>query len=204
MWVQSLGQEEPLEEGMTTHSSILAWRIPMDRGDGGLQFIGSQRVGHNLTTKKQQQQTCIFCSCRYFDVLSFSELFIFLVSCVNSWVSHTKLWDGYQICLVTSLRADLISVWVCVRARTVMSWLFATPWTVAHQAPLSMGFSRQEYWSGLPLPSPGALPNPGVEPVSLVSPVLAGLFFTTAPPGKPLNSVTLCHGEVSKNVLVLG
>ena len=90
----------------------------MDRGDGGLQFIGSQRVGHNLTTKKQQQQTCIFCSCRYFDVLSFSELFIFLVSCVNSWVSHTKLWDGYQICLVTSLRADLISVWVCVRARS--------------------------------------------------------------------------------------
>ena len=42
--------------------------------------------------------------------------------------------------------------------------LFATPWTVAHQAPPSMGFSRQEYWSGLPLPSPGDLPNPGIEP----------------------------------------
>ena len=41
--------------------------------------------------------------------------------------------------------------------------LFATPWTVAHQAPLSMGFSRQEYWSGLPFPSPGDLPNPGIE-----------------------------------------
>ena len=44
--------------------------------------------------------------------------------------------------------------------------LFATPWTVAHQAPLSVGISRQEYWSGLPFPSPGNLPNPGIEPVS--------------------------------------
>ena len=44
--------------------------------------------------------------------------------------------------------------------------LFATPWAVAHQAPLSMGFSRQEYWSGLPFPSPGDLPNPGIEPGS--------------------------------------
>ena len=44
--------------------------------------------------------------------------------------------------------------------------LFVTPWTVAHQAPPSMGFSRQEYWSGLPFPSPGDLPDPGIEPVS--------------------------------------
>ena len=46
--------------------------------------------------------------------------------------------------------------------------LFATPWTVAHQAPLSMGFSRQEYWSGLPFPSPGDIPDPGIEPRSPV------------------------------------
>ena len=45
-------------------------------------------------------------------------------------------------------------------------WLFATPWTVAYQGPLSMGFSRQEYWSGLPFPSPGDLPSPGIEPRS--------------------------------------
>ena len=49
---------------------------------------------------------------------------------------------------------------------TVVSDSFATPWTVAHQAPLSMGFPRQDYWSGLPFPSPGDLPNPGIEPVS--------------------------------------
>ena len=58
--------------------------------------------------------------------------------------------------------------------------LFVTPWTIAHQAPLSMGFSRQEYWSGLPGPSPGDLPDPGIEPTSLVSPALAGGFFTTS------------------------
>ena len=62
--------------------------------------------------------------------------------------------------------------------------LFATPWTVAYQAPLSMGFSRQEYWSGLPCPSPGDLPDPGIKDTSLVSPALAGRFFTTAAPGK--------------------
>ena len=57
--------------------------------------------------------------------------------------------------------------------------LFMTPWTVACQAPLSMGFSKQEYWSGLPCPPPGALPNPGTKPKSLMSPALAGGFFTT-------------------------
>ena len=57
--------------------------------------------------------------------------------------------------------------------------LLVTPWTLAHQVPLSMGFSRQEYWSGLPCPPPGDLPNPGIEPMSLTSPALAGEFFTT-------------------------
>ena len=52
-------------------------------------------------------------------------------------------------------------------------------WTVAPQAPLSMGFSRQEYWSGWPFPSPGDIPNPGIKPASLTSPALAGGFFTT-------------------------
>ena len=54
----------------------------------------------------------------------------------------------------------------------------ATPWTVAHKVPLSMGFSRQEYWSGLAFPAPGDLPDPGIEPAS---PELAGRFFTAEP-----------------------
>ena len=61
--------------------------------------------------------------------------------------------------------------------------LFATPWTVAHQVPLSMGFSRQEYWSGFPFPSPGDLPNPGIEPRSAT---LQADALTSAPPGKPI------------------
>ena len=63
-----------------------------------------------------------------------------------------------------------------------MSDSFVTPWAVVHQAPLSMGFLRQEYLSGLPFPSPGDLLNLGIQPAS---PALAGRFFTTEPPGKP-------------------
>ena len=55
--------------------------------------------------------------------------------------------------------------------------LFATLWTVAHQVPLSMGFSRQEYWRRLPCPPPGGLSNPGIKPMSLMSPALAGRFY---------------------------
>ena len=61
-------------------------------------------------------------------------------------------------------------------------WLFVSPWTVAHQAPPSMGFSRQEYWSGLPFPSPGDLPNPGIEPRS---PALLADALASEPPGEP-------------------
>ena len=60
--------------------------------------------------------------------------------------------------------------------------LYVTPWTVALQASLSMEFSREEYWSGLPFPTPRDLLNPGIEPVSLVSPALVGGFFTTGNP----------------------
>ena len=63
--------------------------------------------------------------------------------------------------------------------------LFATLWTIAQQAPPSMGFSRQEYWSGLPFPSPGDLPNPGIEPTS---PALQADALTSEPPGKPKNT----------------
>ena len=60
---------------------------------------------------------------------------------------------------------------------------FVNPWIVSSQAPLSVGFSRQEHWRGLPFPSPGDLPDPGVEPAS---PALAGRFFTTVLTGKPI------------------
>ena len=87
--------------------------------------------------------------------------------------------------------------------------LFVTLWIVALQALLSMGLSRQESWSGLPFPPLGDLPNPGIKPVSLMSPALAGGFFTVAPPGKfsglsmwapnPLTGFLVRHTEKEKD-----
>ena len=74
----------------------------------------------------------------------------------------------------------------CIRAQSLsLIQLFSTLWTVACQAPLSMGFPRQEFWSGLPFPFPGDLLHPRVEPEAPASPALAGGFFTTEPSGKP-------------------
>ena len=71
--------------------------------------------------------------------------------------------------------------------------LFPMPWTVARQAPQTMEFSRQEYWSGLPFPTPGDLPDPGMEPTSPLSSTLAGGFFTTEPSGKLSSVQFLSH-----------
>ena len=90
-----------------------------------------------------------------------------------------------------------VCVCVCVRERAraslLQSRLTVTPWTAARQAPLSMGFSRQEYWSGLPCPPPGDLPHPAIEPRS---PARTGGFFTTEPLGNPRRD--LDEGESSK------
>ena len=74
---------------------------------------------------------------------------------------------------------------VCVLSHSVTSDSFWTPWTVACQALLFMEFSRQEYWSSLPFPASGDLPNPGTEHMFHACPPLGGGFFTTAPPEKP-------------------
>jgi len=71
----------------------------------------------------------------------------------------------------------IVCMYVCELNRVC---LLMTPWTVAHQAPLSIGFPRQEYWSGLPWPPPGDLSNLGIEPASFMAPALAGRFFTTS------------------------
>ena len=87
---------------------------------------------------------------------------------------------GYILCIyILSKRLSHAKLFSCV-------WLFATPWTVAHQAPQSTGFSRQEYPSGLPCPPPGDLPNPGIELVYPVSPTLQAR--TTEPRGKPTHT----------------
>ena len=88
---------------------------------------------------------------------------------------HKTLSDNYCVCLCSVIQSSLTLCDPC-------------------RAPLSMEFSRQEYWSGLPFPPPGGVADPGVETVSLVSPALAGGFFTAAPPGNPqlLGTVTFC------------
>ena len=111
-WVQSLGWEDPLEEGMVTHFSILVWRTPMDRGSWG---------------------------------------------------------------------AMAYTAGVCA---------------VSGSSGLSMGFSRQEHWSGLPWPPPGDLPHPGIEPASPVSPASAGGFSTADPPGQPVPVLHLHKNEL--------
>ena len=79
---------------------------------------------------------------------------------------------------------------VCVLSHAL---LFETPWTVACQALLSIGFFRQEYWSGFPFLPPGDLPNPGIETASLATPALASGLSTTEPPGKPFHCVYICQ-----------
>ena len=78
-----------------------------------------------------------------------------------------------------------LNVWDWVKGLLSLGWvcLFLTPWAVACQAPLSMGFLRRGYYSGLPCPSPGDLPEPGIKSTS---PAMASGFFTTEPPGKPI------------------
>ena len=88
-------------------------------------------------------------------------------------------WGHYKMQSASHhLHASVLSHFSCV-------WLFATLWTVACQALLSMGFSRQEYWSGLPCVLSGDFPDPEVEPIYLTSPALAGRVFTTDRTGKP-------------------
>ena len=91
---------------------------------------------------------------------------------VHPWLIRVNVWQGPpQSCEVKMKSLSRVQ-------------LFATPWTVVYQASLSMGFSRQEYWSGLPFPSPGDLPDPGIEPRS---PALQADGLPFEPPGKPLS-----------------
>ena len=125
----------------------------------------------------------------------------------NSQTEKTKLGlpkgeegRGINRKFATSWHKLLISVVVqslsCVQ-------LFVTPWTVAPQAPLPMGFSWQEFWSGLPFTPLGVLPDSGIEPMPPVSPELAGRFFTTEPPINPYmcNWITLLYARNWHNVI---
>ena len=98
---------------------------------------------------------------------------------------HTNIvvWSNVSMCIIEIKHCVPQFIGLnggCLFLSHLVMFDFVTPWAVAHQAPLSMGFSRQEYWSGLPFPSPGDLPHPGIDLMSLISPGLTGEFFTTS------------------------
>ena len=129
---------------MATYSSILAWRIPWKEEPGELQSMESQRAGHDWVTS-----TCTF----HFQYINTGSLMVPNVTyqCQVSITEET----GYGVYRATLYH---ISMQLCLHSRV---WLSEAPWTVAYQDPLSMEFSRQEYWNELPFPTPGDLPNPG-------------------------------------------
>ena len=100
------------------------------------------------------------------------------------------IWTHHFKAVHCPLSAQAAARWVSMPVCSVVSGYFVIPWTVARRAPLSLGFPRREYWSGLPFPPSGDLPDPVIEPAS---PELAGGFFTTEPPGKPPSACDLMY-----------
>ena len=206
---------------MATHSSVLAWRIPGTTEPGGLPSMGSHRVGHDwsdlaaaaavvilILICKMILQTAHLKQSRGFTRWTeessrlYSEIMdLGVLSCV--WSSNEMngfFFFFFFLCWIRffffffKLYFNQLSTVCCafVLSRFSHVWLLATPWTVAHRSPLPTGFSRQEYWSGLPCPPPGGLPNPGIKPASLTSPVLSGRqagSLPRAPTGKLLLNI---------------
>ena len=100
-----------------------------------------------------------------------------IIICFDFGAPNNKVWHCFHCFPIYHYQRDMHE---CLLSCFSHVQLSVTLWTVTHQAPLSMGFSRQEYWSGLPCPSPGDLRDPGIEPMSLMSPALSGGFFTTS------------------------
>ena len=103
--------------------------------------------------------------------------------------------DNVKLIVITILQYIYFpNIYACMLSHFSGVWLCATLWDVAHQPPLSMGFSRQEYWSESPCPPAGDLPDPGIQPPSTMSPALADKFFTTcATREAPPNICTYCQ-----------
>ena len=155
--VQSLVWEDPLGKGMATHSNILAWRIPWTEETGRIQSLASQRVRHDWATNM-------------FRINIYTLLLLLLSRFSRVWLWATPEMAAYQA--LPSLGHSRQEHWsflfntgVAISFSNTWKWkvkvkslsrvqLFETPWTAAYQALPSMGFSRQEYWSGVPLPSP--------------------------------------------------
>ena len=172
MWLQSLGQEDALEgeHGNPLQHSRLETPHGQRSLATGLQFIGLQTVRHdwsNLACTHREGEGERRLIWRTGEQTGLG----------SSVTAAVRKWEGKA---PTNRMLSLLFSW------WVMSNSFVTLWTTAHQAPLSMEFSHQEYWRGLPLHPPVDLPNPEMEPMS---PPLADGFFTIKPQGKPTNRI---------------
>ena len=151
---------------MAPHSSTLAWRIPWMEEPGGLQSMGSLRVGHDWATSL----TFHFHALEK-EMATHSNILVWripgtegssgLLSMGSHRVGHN--WSDLAAAAAAKEKTNKS----CMSSSFSHVWLFANLGPVAFQAPLSMGLSRQEDWSGVPCPPPGDLPNPGREPTSL-------------------------------------
>ena len=165
--VQSLGGEDSLEEEMAAHSSILAWKIPCTEEPGGLQSTGSQRVQHNWA----RSTTTHILWLRTGNITSLHKpvnagLWLGIHWQSDHWTRKAmqstkplRQCSQARYFVYGSYTFQQVKVKSPSRVR-----LFATPWTVAYEAPPSMGFSRQEYWSGCHFLLQGIFPTQGSNP----------------------------------------
>ena len=146
-----------MEKEMATHSSVLAWSIPGTAEPGGLLSMGSHRVGHDWSNLAAAAYTYTY---------------------LHLPIPHIPIHSSASMDL--SNCGSCSPLCACVLSRFSHVWLFMTLCSVAHQDPLSKGFSRQEYCSGLPCPPPGDLPDPEIELLSLYLFCTSRRFFTTS------------------------
>ena len=151
-WVRSPGQKEHLEKEMTTHSSIFAEEL------GGSQSMGYQRVGHDWATNTNTRFVIAF-------LPRSKQLLISCLQSSSAVILEPKKRKPVTVSIVSpSIYNEVLDRIEHNYSSGMLSHiqLFTTSWTVVCQSSLSIGFSRQEYWRGLPFPSPGDLPDPGI------------------------------------------
>ena len=193
---------------MAPHSSTLAWKIPWMEEPGGLQSMGSLRVGHDWATLLSLF-TFHFHALEK-EIANHSSVLVWripgtgepggLLSVGSHRVGHD--WSDLVAVAEGKTLSKICGVRECQQmSSAVLSHSVLSNSSAALQAPLSMGFSRQEYWSGLPFPTPGDLPDSGTEPESFVLPALQADSFPLVPHGKPVGILIHNYSFLRKGVL---
>ena len=185
MQVQFLGWEDALEEEMAIQPSLLVWKSPWTEQPG--------RLYHPLDRRKSWKNLWDWTTANFSEsgLLGRRDNF---EACLRTWLFERKDFKA------SAHFSHFSYIYYCCAWVLSCFWLFATPWTVAHQAPQSMAFSGQEYWSMLPFSSPEDLPDPGIKPAS---PALASGFLTTEPPGKTIYLLQYINSSSLINFLYL-